>query len=149
MLSPQNASEIAGVSRKTIMNHISNKTLAAQRNNQGRWVIDPDELQRWMDNRAETQKWNATGMPMASQETKSPTHDVVSPNTELAYAAAYEVKKAEAEMLRGRVQELEKEVSEARQEAREAWSAYRKVSDKIIDAVASQPLLLSAQYRVK
>lgn len=149
MLSPQNASEIAGVSRKTIMNHIGEKTLPATRNNQGRWMIAPEDLERWMENREETQKRNATGMPLASQKNITPPHSTVSPNSELAYAAAYEVKKAEAEMLRGRVQELEKEVSEARQEAREAWSAYRKVSDKIIDAVASQPLLLSAQYRVK
>ena len=149
MLSPQLASEIAGVSRKTIMNHIGNKTLAATRNNQGRWLIDPEDLERWMENRREAQKESATGMPLASQKKIAPGHTMVSPNSELTYAAAFEVKKTEAEMLRERVTQLEKEVSEARQEAREAWSAYRKVSDKIIDAVASQPLLLSAQFRVK
>jgi len=149
MLSPQHASEIAGVSRKTIMNHINDKTLAATRNNQGRWLIDPEDLERWMENRRETQKESATGMPLASQKTIAPGHTMVSPNSELTYAAAFEVKKAEAEMLRERVTQLEKEVSEARQEAREAWQSFNSLSSKVVDIIASQPLLLAAQYRVK
>ena len=86
---------------------------------------------------------------MASHEHVSPDNTPVSPHPELTYATAFEMKKAEAEILKERVTQLQKEVTEARQEAREAWSAYRKVSDKIIDAIASQPLLLAPKYRVK
>jgi len=154
MLSPQKASEIAGVSRKTIMNHISGQTLGARRNNKGHWVIDPEDLEQWMENRRETaSQWHASGISMASH---APQNDVVSPefsgttnNTELTYAAAYEVKKAEADMLRGRVAQLEQEVSEARQDAREARQSFNNLSSKLVDMITAQPLLLTPKYRVK
>lgn len=112
-------------------------------------MISPEDLEQWMKNREETRKRNATGMPLASQKNIAPVHSGVSPNSELAYAAAYEVKKAEADMLKERVAQLEKEVTEARQEAREAWQSFNNLSSKVVDIIASQPLLLSAQFRVK
>jgi predicted DNA-binding transcriptional regulator AlpA len=147
MLSPQKASEIAGVSRKTIMNHIKDMTLPAKRNNKSQWIIAPEDLEQWMANRRESaSQWNST---VSSQQNTTSSHSIVSPHSEIAYAAAYEVKKTEVEILRNRVSQLEQEVSEARQDARDARQSFNDLSSKLVDMITAQPLLLSQNYRIK
>lgn len=147
MLSPQKASEIAGVSRKTIMNHIKDMTLPAKRNNKSQWMISPEDLEQWMANRRESaSQWNAT---VSSQKNPTQSHSVVSPHSEIAYAAAYEVKKTEVEILQKRVSQLEQEVVEARQDARDARQSFNNLSSKLVDIITAQPLLLTQHYRVK
>jgi excisionase family DNA binding protein len=51
MYSPQKSAEIAGVSRKTVMDAINAKKLNATRNNRNHWVISKDDLKAWMDTR--------------------------------------------------------------------------------------------------
>jgi len=51
MLSPNNASKQAGVSRRTIMVAIESFKLKASRNNRNHWKIKPDDLRQWMDQR--------------------------------------------------------------------------------------------------
>lgn len=51
MVSPQQAADRAGVSRRTIMVAIEGKNLKAQRNNRNHWQIDPDDLDAWIERR--------------------------------------------------------------------------------------------------
>ena len=50
-LSPNQASQIANVSRGTVMNAISAGDLAASRNNKNQWQINRDDLTAWMQAR--------------------------------------------------------------------------------------------------
>lgn len=52
MLSPQQAADQAGVSRRTIMVAIEKMALKATRNNRNNWLITKDDLRSWMDQRA-------------------------------------------------------------------------------------------------
>jgi excisionase family DNA binding protein len=56
VLSPQKAANQAGVSRKTIMDQIHAQKLNATRNNHNRWQITEEDLQAWLDSRANTKK---------------------------------------------------------------------------------------------
>ena len=51
MISPQKAADQAGVSRRTVMVAIENRSLPAHRNNKNHWQISPEDLQRWIDER--------------------------------------------------------------------------------------------------
>ena len=51
MLTPQKAADVAGVSRKTIMDAVNAHYLHAVRNNRGHWQISETDLQAWMDGR--------------------------------------------------------------------------------------------------
>ena len=51
MLTPQKAADVAGVSRKTVMDAINAHYLHAVRNNRGHWQITETDLQTWMDGR--------------------------------------------------------------------------------------------------
>lgn len=54
MLTPQQASSRAHVSRGTIMNAIKDKHLVARRDNRNRWQIDPADLSKWLSDRSDT-----------------------------------------------------------------------------------------------
>jgi excisionase family DNA binding protein len=49
--SPQKAANVAGVSRKTIMNAIQAEKLNGYNNNRNRWMIKEEDLRAWMDAR--------------------------------------------------------------------------------------------------
>ena len=67
MLSPQKAADRAGVSRKTIMDQIVAGKLPAHRNNQNRWQIQPEDLERWLEGRPRKATSAApTDMPAAT-----------------------------------------------------------------------------------
>lgn len=51
MVSPQQAADRAGVSRRTIMVAIEGKSLKAHRNNRNHWQIAPEDLEAWIDGR--------------------------------------------------------------------------------------------------
>jgi hypothetical protein len=51
MYSPQKSAEIAGVSRKTVMDAINAQKLKSKRNNRNYWVISEVDLKAWMDSR--------------------------------------------------------------------------------------------------
>lgn len=53
-LSPQQAAERATVSRATIVRALQSHDLPGLRGNNGRWSIDPKELDRWSERRAPT-----------------------------------------------------------------------------------------------
>lgn len=48
-MSPTQASQLKGVSRRTIMRVIESHELPAFRNNQNHWKIDPQALDKWAD----------------------------------------------------------------------------------------------------
>jgi hypothetical protein len=50
-MTPQQAADIAGVSRKSIMDAINALKINAKRDNRNRWQIEDEELRRWMDTR--------------------------------------------------------------------------------------------------
>ena len=50
-MTPQQAADIAGVSRKSIMDAINALKINAKRDNRNRWQIEDEELKRWMDTR--------------------------------------------------------------------------------------------------
>lgn len=68
MLTPQQAASRAQVSRGTIMNAIKDGHLAARRDNQNRWQIDPADLSNWLSNRSDiaTVKAVTTGSQQVS-----------------------------------------------------------------------------------
>ena len=51
MYSPQQAADIAGVSRTTIMSAVKAGKLLSKKNNRGHHRIDPEELNRWIAGR--------------------------------------------------------------------------------------------------
>lgn len=51
MLSPQKAAERLGVSRQTVVNAIKAGKLLARRNNNNHWIIDPSDLEAWVEGR--------------------------------------------------------------------------------------------------
>ena len=51
--SPQEASVVAKVSRKTIMDAINAQRLNATRNNRNHWVIASDDLEAWIASRVQ------------------------------------------------------------------------------------------------
>lgn len=51
MISPQKAAQRLGVSRQTVVNAIKAGRLKAQRNNSNHWIIDPDDLTAWAEDR--------------------------------------------------------------------------------------------------
>jgi len=53
MLTPQQASNRAKVSRGTIMNAIKDRHLLARRDNRNRWQIDPSDLSKWLSDRSD------------------------------------------------------------------------------------------------
>ena len=53
MYSPQKASVVAKVSRKTIMDAINAQRLNATRNNRNHWVIASDDLKAWIRSRVQ------------------------------------------------------------------------------------------------
>ena len=50
-MTPQQAADIAGVSRKSIMDAINALKINAKRDNRNRWQIEDEELKRRMDTR--------------------------------------------------------------------------------------------------
>ena len=68
MLTPQKASERAGVSRTTIMKAVKSLDLKALRDNQNRWKIDPQDLDLWAETKL-TRNIDATLKP---SETATP-----------------------------------------------------------------------------
>ena len=53
MLTPQQASNRAKVSRGTIMNAIKDRHLTAKRDNRNRWQIHPADLSKWLSDRSD------------------------------------------------------------------------------------------------
>lgn len=51
MLSPQQAADQAGVSRRTVMVAIEKMALKATRNNRNNWLITQEDLHSWMEQR--------------------------------------------------------------------------------------------------
>lgn len=149
MLTPQKASEIAGVSRKTIMNHITDGTLKARRSNENKWQIDPKDLHDWMDARKPQISVTTSGMPVAGTE-----ENLISIK-DVAQLVALEVSKREVASLKARVTALEQELKEAKAETKDVLKDYRELALKLIEVLRDKrpkkpkPLVLTNRYRVK
>lgn len=67
-LTPAQAAQRAKVSRGTIMNALKSRALIGVRDNKNRWKIDPENLSKWMADRAVTVSDNATDKPVTVLE---------------------------------------------------------------------------------
>lgn len=63
-ISPGQAAQVIGVSRRTIMRAIERRELQAQRDNRNRWKIAPDDLNKWA-----SAQWS----PSEQEQLKAPT----------------------------------------------------------------------------
>lgn len=71
MVSPQQAADLAGVSRRTIMVAIEGKSLKAHRNNRNHWQIDPQDLEAWIASRG------GKSSPVSPEVPATPTEPTV------------------------------------------------------------------------
>ncbi len=100
-LSPQQAADKAGVSRRTIMVAIENKALHSTRNNRNHHKIEESDLEKWMEARMKPTTDTPTDIPVAE----------VSPNTDLM---------VENSGLKAELQGV-RELLKATQEERDQW----------------------------
>ena len=100
-LSPQQAADKAGVSRRTIMIAIEKKALHARRDNRNHWKIEKSDLEEWMEARMKSPTDTTTDIPV---EQVSPKTNLMVENSGL---------KAELEGVR--------ELLKATQEERDQW----------------------------
>lgn len=94
MLSPQKAADLAGVSRKTILDHIKSMKLHAIRDNRNRWQISEEDFEAWLKSRSRAKKPDTTTEPPLVVSPKSNSEGI-----ELA------VTRKELEMLRFQLSE--------------------------------------------
>ena len=166
MLSPNQAAKKAGVSRKTIMNHIRDMSLVAMRNNENHWVIRPTDLANWM--KAREKRVSASITPPStdidSESTiASPTSfdriELIKTQVELEYTKKeLDAAKLDQERLREEVSDLKAELRQNRNDIREAWSSIREVAKLVIlqaqelpsppEQPASKPFVLTEDLRV-
>lgn len=155
MLSPNQAALKAGVSRKTIMNHIRSMSLKATRNNENHWVIQPTDLANWMKQRGKQSQPSPTSHTndtISGSINLSDQVELATTKLELLYTRKeLETAKQETDSLRDKVDRLEEEVRATRQEVSDAWKRFGDLAD-IIKAVISppkqEPLVLTPDYRV-
>lgn len=158
MLSPNQAAKKAGVSRKTIMNHIRDLSLKATRNNENHWSIHPTDLANWMQARKKQSQLSPTipTTPVTSDTTTpTPTHTEVElriTKLELAHA------KGETEQLKKQVARLEQEVKETRGQMMDMFNTMKDVTTLLASQRVShtdniflddEPLILTPEMRVK
>lgn len=68
MLSPQQAADQVGVSRRTIMIAIEANELKATRNNKNHWKIRPEDLDEWLQERGSFRKPEPSSPGAGSRE---------------------------------------------------------------------------------
>ena len=155
MLTPNQAATKAGVSRKTVMNHIRDMSLKAQRNNANHWVIQPTDLANWIKAREKAQVSGST-QSLTPPPTVSTTDtittgeriELVTAKLELQYTRKeLEAATAETTRLREEVQELKADVRDARAEVASAWQTAKDFFE-VMASAKPQPLMLTEEYRV-
>lgn len=104
MLSPKEAAARVGCGRSSIMRALKSKALPAIRDNENRWQIDPDALDRWAGQRPDTDRTEAEQGPVIPSDT---------PET-LARLAVAEARLSDA---LSRVEDLKRERDEWRAQA--------------------------------
>ena len=156
MLTPNQAAKKAGVSRKTIMNHIRDMSLKAQRNNANHWVIQPTDLANWIKAREKAQRLGST--PSTTPLPTVNTTDTITTDERIELVTAklelqhtrkeLETAIAETTRLREEVQELKAEMRQTREEVASAWKVAKELVEVVVSATKPQPLLLTEEYRV-
>lgn len=156
MLTPNQAAKKAGVSRKTIMNHIRDMSLKAIRNNANHWVIQPTDLANWIKAREKAKRLGSspstTPLPTVNTTDTITTDErieLVTAKLELQHTRKeLETATAETTRLREEVQELKAEMRQTREEVASAWKVAKELVEVVVSATKPQPLLLTEEYRV-
>ena len=167
MFSPNQAAKKAGVSRKTIMNHIRDMSLLATRNNANQWVIRPTDLANWMkarERKVSPSITTPTTEPISATTTTSTTTfdyiELIKTQVELEYTKKeLEASKLDQERLREEISDLKAELRQNRNDIREAWGSIREVAKLVIQQAkglqhvpaepTSKPFLLTEELRVE
>lgn len=92
-MSPAQAAQVAGVSRRTITRAISTQALQATRDNRNQWRITPEDLKAWQS--TQLAQWAPSGH---AQGDAHPAHQVAHPEEGLREEAA--ALRVEVRMLR-------------------------------------------------
>ncbi|WP_085787625.1 helix-turn-helix domain-containing protein [Ketogulonicigenium robustum] len=108
MLTPKQAAARAGCGRSSIMRALKSQSLPAIRDNENRWQIDPDALDRWAGHRPDNDRSMTEHGPATPSDTQTDT-----PET-LARLAVAEARLSDA---LSRVEDLQRERDEWRAQA--------------------------------
>ncbi len=101
-MSPEQAAQVAKVSRRTIMRAIEALELPAVRDNRNRWKIAPEALDKWAN-----AQWAHSGRPDA-ESPDSPTAPTEAPTPDTT-GAALAAAQAEIRVLRERIEDLDRD----------------------------------------
>jgi len=106
-ISPAQAAQVAGVSRRTVVRAINTQALRANRDNRNQWRIKPEDLEAWIS--AQPAQEAPSGHAQADAH---PAHQVAHPDQALrdeAVGLRVEVRvlREERDYLRERVRDLE------------------------------------------
>lgn len=158
MLSPNQAALKAGVSRKTIMNHIRSQSLKATRNNHNQWSIRPTDLAVWMQER-ERQSHPSPTSPTNETTTANPTASPTAIEIELSISRIeYAYAQKETELLAQRVKQLEQEAVANREHVAGLLDTIKDLSTLLASDRGSytenifledEPLVLPSSFKVK
>jgi hypothetical protein len=151
MYSPQKSAEIAGVSRKTVMDAINAQKLKSKRNNRNYWVISEVDLKAWMDSRRVKLKPDTSSDAFSDTSSKTITQLTVE-NKILAFQL-----KVNAEVITDLKQRLLKadttlkETTADLEIQRESWKAQAQQLLKYMDSIRVEdkppPLILGSTDR--
>lgn len=108
MLTPKQAATRAGCGRSSVMRALKSGALAAIRDNENRWQIDPEAVDRWAGQRPDIDR------PETEQEPDTPTVIQADTPETLARLAVAEARLSDA---LERVSDLQKERDEWRAQA--------------------------------